>query len=65
MKLQKLCVVSFWAILLLFGNAMAETLFFDDFEGNAEIKWPDVPVIKAVQASSSNHATNLPLHGEC
>jgi hypothetical protein len=25
---------------------MAETLFFDDFEGNAEIKWPDVPAIK-------------------
>ena len=46
MRIRKLCVVSFWAILLLFGNAMAETLFFDDFEGNAEIKWPDVPAIK-------------------
>ena len=45
MRIQKLCVVSFWVILLLFGNAMAETLFFDDFEGNAEIEWPDVPAI--------------------
>ena len=25
---------------------MAETLFFDDFEGNAGIEWPDVPAIK-------------------
>lgn len=45
MSIRRLCVVSFWVILLLFGNAMAETLFFDDFEGNAEIEWPDVPEI--------------------
>ena len=45
MRIQKLCVVSFWVILLLFGNAMAETLFFDDFEGNTGIEWPDVPAI--------------------
>ncbi|RKU36037.1 hypothetical protein C6496_14180 [Candidatus Poribacteria bacterium] len=32
-------------ILLLFQSAMAETLYFDDFEGNSELEWPDVPAI--------------------
>ncbi len=45
MRVRELWVISFWVILLLFRNAMAETLFFDDFEGNAEIEWPDVPEI--------------------
>ena len=45
MKSRKLCVVSACVILLMFESAIAETLFFDDFEGNAELKWPDVPAI--------------------
>ena len=45
MKVLKLCSVSVTVILLLFGNATAETLFFDDFEGNAALDWPDVPAI--------------------
>ena len=43
---QRLWVVGVFAVLLLFENATAETLFFDDFQGNAEVKWPDMPTIK-------------------
>jgi hypothetical protein len=46
MKVRKSCAVSIVVILLLFESAIAETLFFDDFEGNAEHKWPDMPTIK-------------------
>lgn len=46
MEIRKLCVIGVCVILLLFENAIAETLFFDDFEGNAEVKWPDIPTIK-------------------
>ena len=45
MKTRKLCVVSVFMILLLFESAIAETLFFDDFEGNADFKWPDMPTL--------------------
>ena len=45
MKTRTLCVVSICLILLLFETAIAETLFFDDFEGNTELEWPDVPAI--------------------
>lgn len=45
MKPQRLYVVGVCVILLMFESAMAETLFFDDFEGNAEFEWPDVPAI--------------------
>ena len=45
MKAGKLCVFSICLILLLFENAIAETLIFDDFEGNTELEWPDVPEI--------------------
>jgi len=45
-KTRKLCVVTVCVILLLFESALAETLFLDDFEGNAEFKWPDMPTIK-------------------
>ena len=45
MKYRKLYAFSVAVILLLFESAMAETLFFDDFEGNAEVEWPDVPAI--------------------
>ena len=46
MKARKLCVVIVCVTLLLLESAIAETLFFDDFEGNAELKWPDMPTIK-------------------
>ena len=46
MEIRKLCVIGVCMILLLFENAIAETLFLDDFEGNAEVKWPDIPTIK-------------------
>ncbi len=45
MNARKLCVFSICLILLLFENAIAETLFFDDFEGNGDLEWPDVPAI--------------------
>ena len=45
MKTRQLCVVSICLILLLFESAIAETLFFDDFEGNTELEWPDIPEI--------------------
>ncbi len=45
MKIQKLCAISVVVILFLFESAMAETLFFDDFEGNGDLEWPDVPAI--------------------
>ena len=45
MRVLKLCFMSVAAILFLFGSAMAETLVFDDFEGNSELEWPDVPAI--------------------
>jgi len=41
----KLCFMSVAVFLLLFQIAMAETLYFDDFEGNSELEWPDVPAI--------------------
>ena len=46
MKTLKLSVLSVCVTLLLFESVIAETLFFDDFEGNAELKWPDMPTIK-------------------
>ena len=45
MNAQKLCAITVVLVLLLFESAIAETLFFDDFEGNAEFEWPDVPAI--------------------
>lgn len=45
MKIQKLCAISVAVILLLFESVMAETLYFDDFEGDSELEWPDVPAI--------------------
>ena len=45
MRILKLCFMSVAVILLLFQSAMAETLYFDDFEGNSELEWPDVPAI--------------------
>ena len=45
MRIPKLCFMSVAVILLLFQSAMAETLYFDDFEGNSELEWPDVPAI--------------------
>ena len=45
MRIVKLCFMSVAVILLLFQSAMAETLYFDDFEGDSELEWPDVPAI--------------------
>ena len=45
MKPLKLCLMSVCAILLIFETATAETLYFDDFEGDSELEWPDVPAI--------------------
>ena len=45
MKPLKLSLMSVCVILLLFETAMAETLYFDDFEGDSELEWPDVPAI--------------------
>ena len=45
MNAQKLAIVGFCAVLLLLGNATAETLLFDDFEGNADLEWPDMPTL--------------------
>lgn len=45
MKTLKLCVISVCVVLLMFESTMAETLVFDDFEGNAELEWPNVPAI--------------------
>ena len=45
MNSQSVWVVSVFAVLLLFGNATAKTLFFDDFEGNAEFEWLDMPML--------------------
>ena len=42
---QRLWIVSVCLVLLLFGNATAKTLFFDDFEGNAEVKWQIMPTL--------------------
>ena len=64
MRIQRLCVVSFWVALLLFGNVMAETLFFDDFEGNTEIEWPDVPAIKIEKEPGNPDNTVLVLTQE-
>lgn len=38
---------------------MAETLYFDDFEGNSELKWPDVPAIKIEKDPSNPDNTVL------
>ncbi|MDE0424400.1 MAG: hypothetical protein OXN25_05990 [Candidatus Poribacteria bacterium] len=45
MRILKLCFMSVTVILLLFQSATAETLYFDDFEGDSELEWPDVPAI--------------------
>ena len=45
MKPLTLCVISVCVVLLMFESAIAETLIFDDFEGNAELEWPNVPAI--------------------
>ncbi|MXY27244.1 LamG domain-containing protein [Candidatus Poribacteria bacterium] len=45
MRILKLCFMSVAATLLLFQSATAETLVFDDFEGDSELEWPDVPAI--------------------
>ncbi len=45
MKTLKLCFIGVCAILLMFESATAETLYFDDFEGDSELEWPDVPAI--------------------
>ena len=45
MRILKLCFMSVAVVLLLFQIAMAETLYFDNFEGNSELEWPDVPAI--------------------
>lgn len=45
MKTLKLCFIGVCAILLMFETATAETLYFDDFEGDSELEWPDVPAI--------------------
>ena len=45
MRILKLCFMSVAIILLLFQSATAETLYFDDFEGDSELEWPDVPAI--------------------
>lgn len=45
MKTLKLCFIGVCAILLMFESATAETLYFDDFEGDSELEWPDVLAI--------------------
>ena len=45
MKPLKLCFIGVCVILLMFETATAETLYFDDFEGDSELEWPDVPAI--------------------
>lgn len=51
-------IVSVCAVLLFFGNATAKTLFFDDFEGNAELKWPDMPTL-SVEKDPGNPNNNV------
>lgn len=58
MNLQRLWIVSVCAVLFLFGNATAKTLFFDDFEGNAELKWPDLPTL-TVEKDPGNPDNNV------
>ena len=55
---QRLWIMSVCAILLLLGNATAKTLFFDDFEGNAELKWPDIPTL-TVERDPGNADNNV------
>ena len=54
MKPRKLCIVSVVVVLLLFKSTIADTLFFDEFEGNAEIK-----IQKAGSASVSGNLKPL------
>ena len=58
MNLQRLWIVSICLVLLLFGNATAKTLFFDDFEGNAEREWPDIPTL-TVEKDPGNPDNNV------
>ncbi len=58
MTLQRLVVLSVCAVLLLLGNATAKTLFFDDFEGNPEFEWPDMPTL-TVEKDPSNPDNNV------
>ena len=58
MNPQSVWIVSVCAVLLLFGNATAKTLFFDDFEGNAELKWPDMPTL-SVEKDPGNPDNNV------
>lgn len=58
MNLQRLWIASVCLVLLLFGNATAKTLFFDDFEGNAERKWPDMPTL-TVEKDPGNPDNNV------
>ena len=53
MKILTLCVISVCVILLTFESTMAETLYFDDFEGNSDLEWPDLPTIK-IEADPGN-----------
>ncbi len=55
---QSVWIVSVCAVLLLFGNATAKTLFFDDFEGNAELKWLDIPTL-TVEKDPGNPDNNV------
>ena len=55
---QSVWIVSVCAVLLFFGNATAKTLFFDDFEGNAELKWPGMPTL-SVEKDPGNPDNNV------
>ncbi len=58
MNSPRVWIVSICAVLLLFGNATAKTLFFDDFEGNAELEWPDMPTL-TVEKDPGNPGNNV------
>lgn len=55
---HRIWIVSVCAVFLLLGNATAKTLFFDDFEGNADLEWPDMPTL-SVEKDPDNADNNV------
>ena len=53
-----LCVVNLCVASLLTASATAETLFFDDFEGDAGIEWPKMPTLM-VEKDPGNANNNV------
>ena len=51
------CMIGFFVVLVFSGNAMAETLFFDDFEDGKD-EWPDFPVL-TIEEDPENAANHV------